>query len=79
MSKWGKENSDISNNITPKEWIIYFQHLLNDENANQLNTEGPMTFEPTLDRRIEVRELRKALQQLKRGKLQVQIKLLGNT
>ena len=69
MNRWGKEQTDPSDGITPKRWIDYFQDLLNDTNTGLADfPRGFQTFEPILDKRISVNELREALQKLKGDK-----------
>ena len=80
MNNWGKEKSGLSDNVTTKEWIRHFENLLNDKNAGTPSIEkGPMTFDPTLDGKIELKELRDAVNQLKREKLLDRMKSSGNT
>ena len=69
MNNWGKKKMDPTEDINPETWMKHFEKLLNDKNAEVINIDrGHMTFEPTLDSRISLRELRVALSNLKRGK-----------
>ena len=84
MNNWGKERTDPTEQIRPNEWVKYFKMLLKDGNEGASpdgnfsenlrdgiysNThEGHNTFEPILDSRITVTELREALSELKPGK-----------
>ena len=69
MNNWGKEQTDPSDDITPNKWIDYFQDLLNDRNTGSADApRGFHTFDPLLDRRISVNELREALQKVKINK-----------
>ena len=69
MNNWGKKKTDPSDKITPETWISHFKTLLNDGNANTPTIgEGHRTFEPVLDSRISVKELRDALNNVKGGK-----------
>ena len=78
MNNWGIETSDLSDNVNTKEWITHFENLLNDNNAPTLSINGEfMTFDPTLDRKIEFKELREALNQLKKGKAAGPDKVIG--
>ena len=69
MNKWGKTENDPSDDIDMDEWIDYFTKLLNDDKNVALpeSTTTP-TYEPTLDSKIKIQELRKALSCLKHGK-----------
>ena len=69
MNEWGKTKNDPCDDISTDEWIDYFTKLLNDDKnvALPTTTETP-TYEPTLDRRIKIEELRSALIRLKHGK-----------
>ena len=72
MNNWGKEKVDLSDNISPKRWKLYFEELLNENRdpitpktrTNQINT-----FDISLDEAITARELRDALKNLKNGKI----------
>ena len=78
MNNWGKEKSDLCDNVTTKEWIRHFENLLNDKNSPKLHIEeGDRTFNPILDRKIDLKELRQALNQLKRGKAAGPDKIIG--
>ena len=69
MNNWGKRKSDPSNDISTKTWINHFENLLNDDNAYHLTAQGEQkTFEPILDGRITLKELKDALHNLKGGK-----------
>ena len=69
MNNWGKEKTELSDNVATKDWITHFENLLNDKNAHTLNIEeGNMTFDPILDGKIELKELQTAINQLKKGK-----------
>ena len=89
MNKWGKQQSDPADNISPDNWNAYFKTLLNKENGTNAKKERNHqfnTFEPTLDGRISVDELRMALKDLKPGKavgpdgvLAEYLRIFGNT
>ena len=67
MNNWGKEKTNLSDNVTTEEWIRHFEHLLNDKKAQTLSIQkGHISFDLNLDGRIELKELREALNQLKR-------------
>ena len=69
MNEWGKTKNDPSDDINVDEWINYFTKLLNDDKNAPLPTRiTPPTYEPTLDGKIKIEELRKALGCLKHGK-----------
>ena len=69
MNEWGKTKNDPSNDIDTSQWIDYFTRLLNDKKETILPAVTPVpTFEPTLDSRIKIEELRRALGNLKYGK-----------
>ena len=69
MNEWGKTKNDPCDDIDTDEWIDYFTKLLNDDKdvALPASTTTP-TYEPTLDSRIKIKELRQALSNLKHGK-----------
>ena len=78
MNNLGKEKTNLSDNVTTEEWIRHFEHLLNDKKAPTLNIQkGHISFDPNLDGRIELKELREALNQLKRGKAAGPDKIIG--
>ena len=78
MNNWGKEKTNLSDNVTTEEWIRHFEHLLNDKKAPTLSIQkGHISFDPNLDGRIELKELREALNQLKRGKAAGPDKIIG--
>ena len=53
MNNWGKEKSDLTDNVTIKDWITHFENILSDNNAPTLSiNEEFMTFDPNLDRKI---------------------------
>ena len=74
MNNWGKEKDDETDQITPLTWKEYFTKLLNDRtstNALPIDETTPQptpTFNPILDRKITMIELRKALTLLKNHK-----------
>ena len=71
MNKWGKEQTDPSENISPTAWNSYFKNLLNDSTKTKLqeiNVDEITTFDPVLDGIIKEKELRDALSELKSGK-----------
>jgi hypothetical protein len=78
MNNWGKKKIDPAENISPETWISHFETLLNDKNANPLDIQrGPGTFEPILDSRISIKELRDALGNIKVGKAPGPDEILG--
>ena len=70
MKKWGYANSDMSDNISPSEWISLFQSLLNDGHDTLLNLIDELTkceLTPNftdLDYRITDIEITKALNKI---------------
>ena len=75
MNNWGKEINDPSNIISPEMWNKHFRQLLNKD--ERLNTEPGRykpfcTFDPILDSRFTLKEMREALTELKAGKAPVQ-------
>ena len=71
MNNWGKETREPSNNITPEKWKKHFLQLLNNE--ERVNTEISIyksfdTFDPILDSRFTLKEMREAITELKAGK-----------
>ena len=78
MNNWGKGKTNLSENVTTEEWIRHFEHLLNDKKAPTLSIQkGHISFDPNLDGRIELKELREALNQLKREKAAGPDKIIG--
>ena len=71
MNKWGNESKDDTDKIPPQIWHKYFQSLLNAKptDSNSEQNESPFSFEPVLDGRISIAELKTALCDLKRRKL----------
>ena len=72
MNNWGKNEKDPAENIPCEKWVKYFDGLLNDKNAAhrrnlpiQMNVN---TFDPVLDGRISITELKQGLADLKVGK-----------
>ena len=64
MNKWGKGNSDPTENISAKSWHAYFEKLLNDNTEKIAHTptgEQCSTFDPMLDGIIKDQELKDAL------------------
>ena len=69
MNNWGKTKNDPTNDIDADKWIQYFRKLLNDDKSTRPTIDNqPPTFEPTLDSKIKIKELRDALNCLKSGK-----------
>lgn len=69
MNDWGKDKHDPTDDIDVEKWTTYFRKLLNDEKNIQIPLGNqPPTFEPTLDSKIKIEELRTALACLKTGK-----------
>ena len=71
MNNWGKKQIDPADNISPDTWINHFTDLLTDTHINEttINVQGgSITFDPILDSRIKIKELRDALASLKAGK-----------
>ena len=69
MNSWGKKKTDPADKISPTSWINHFETLLNDNSAIiPWVGEGYRTFEPILDSRISIKELKDALNNLKGGK-----------
>ena len=84
MNNWGEEPTDQTEQIQPNDWVKYFKKLLKDgsegtdfginspENPrDRAGRNAPVdydTFEPVLDKRITLEELREALSELKLGK-----------
>ena len=80
MNEWGRTKNDPVDDIDIDKWIDYFTKLLNDDKEVPLpvNTTPP-TYEPTLDSRIKIEELRRALSKLKKGKPVLLTIYLGST
>ena len=69
MNNWGGNKHDPTDDIDLDKWIQYFRKLLNDNNSTRHSTGDQLpTFEPTLDSKIKIKELRQALSCLKSGK-----------
>ena len=71
MNNWGKQQTDPSENISPKTWSKYFKELLNQNTESMFDTiqvEQVASFNPMLDGTIKQQELREALSELKAGK-----------
>ena len=70
MNNWGKQRSDPADNITPNRWLEHFRKLLNNTqmNVTAMTVEPTVTFEPTLDSKISLKEMQEALAELKTGK-----------
>ena len=79
MNNWGKKNNDPTDDIDTDTWIKYFKNLLNEDHPQMKPTEDIFipTFEPTLDRRITLKELQEALGNLKSGKAAGPDEILG--
>ena len=72
INGWGKDKCDPSDNITTMVWNEHFKRLLNKQNNTpsdeQKGNDTFPTFDPTLDGRITILELRETLKELKSGK-----------
>ena len=72
MNNWGKQQVDPVDAISSERWHAHFNNLLNDVNIAEDRILGakcePDTFDPILDSRIKVEEMREALMFLKSGK-----------
>ena len=72
MNGWGKDKCDPADNITTMVWNEHFKRLLNKQNNvpcdEQKGDDTFPTFDPTLDGRITILELRETLKVLKSGK-----------
>ena len=72
MNNWGKLRTDPVDAIPSETWNTHFNSLLNNDNIAEdriLRAKcEPDTFEPILDRRMTVEEMREALTTLKSGK-----------
>ena len=78
MNNWGKEKSDLTDNISIENWIRHFNNLLNSENAIEAKLdERGLSFDPALDGKIDSKELREARRLLKMGKSAGPDKIIG--
>ena len=72
MNDWGKEKIEETDHIKPNTWSKYFKNLLNNgSNNNPEIARGRVTdktFDPMIDRRITMEEMREALRELKNKK-----------
>ena len=72
MNGWGKDKCYPADNITTMVWNEHFKRLLNKQNNTpsdeQKGNDTFPTFDPTLDGRITILELRETLKELKSGK-----------
>ena len=69
MRQWGKNKPDPSDNVPPDKWSTYFKQLLNTDKGQKIQTESrKLPFDPEMDRRIKMEELRTALKISKDGK-----------
>ena len=67
MKEWGRETPDPSESIPPETWKDYYQKLLNKSTAKPLEISQGCS-DPELDRPIELKELKEAIQVAKYGK-----------
>ena len=69
INKWGKEQSDPSEKISPERWNKHFTKLLDGANDKEIAlVEAGNTFEPILDSRITTKEILETLAEMKSGK-----------
>ena len=76
MNNWGIEKTDRTDSITPFKWHNFYKDLLNnssssnnlDKQSVEENKNVDPIFEPVLDGRIKISELREALSELKTRK-----------
>ena len=69
MRQWGKNKPDPSDNVPPDKWSTYFKQLLNTDKGQKIQIESrKLPFDPEMDRRIKMEELRTALKISKDGK-----------
>ena len=69
MRHWGKEKPDPSDNVPPDKWSTYFTQLLNNKNSQKLQIDSTkLPFDPEMDGRIQMEELKTTLKIAKDGK-----------
>ena len=73
MNNWGNDYTEKTDRIKPDTWSNHFKKLLNTQsNINPNTSEGRQgtgdTFDPILDRRITIEEMREGLSELKSKK-----------
>ena len=69
MRHWGKEKPDPSDNVPPDKWSAYFTQLLNNKNSQKLQIDSTkLPFDPEMDGRIQMEELKTTLKIAKDGK-----------
>ena len=68
MRQWGKEKPDPSDSIPPDKWSTYFNQLLNTNKSQKFKLDDQLPFDPELDGRITLEELKIRLKLSKDGK-----------
>ena len=69
MNEWGREKGDPTDKIESHKWTEYFTKLLNGQSLNSTpSLKGQIYFELSLESKIKIEDLVKALRYLKAGK-----------